>query len=72
MKNITYHDVLMMPTYERRFFLGLLLKSNTEREEHYENMKQDATTKNSKGQRTTTVSGEALKNKFKNGQIPTK
>lgn len=72
MQNITYADVLSMPTYERRFFLGLLLKSNTERQEQVENMKQDAITRNSKGQRTTTVSGEALKNKFKNGQMPTK
>jgi len=60
---------MLMPTYERRFFLGLLSKDAREREEQAEEMKQQAVSKNSKGSRTTKVSGEALKNKIKAGEI---
>lgn len=69
MKNVTYSDVLSMPTYERRYFLGLLLKTNSERQEQVENMKQDAVNRNAKGTRTTTVSGSALKEGLKSGRI---
>ena len=61
-----------MPTYERRFFLGLLNKEAREREERMEEMKAKQQTKGSKGNRTTRVSGDALKNKIRNGDIPTK
>lgn len=67
---MTYSDVLAMPTYERRYFIGLLTKQNKEREEQYEEMKNN--TKNSgKGTRKSTVSGEALKSRIKSGEIPT-
>ena len=36
---MTYSDVLAMPTYERRYFLGLLTKQAREREEEMEEMK---------------------------------
>ena len=60
-----------MPTYERRFFLGLLNKEAREREEAAEDLRNKTQTKNSKGSRTTRVTGDALKNKIKSGDIPT-
>jgi hypothetical protein len=65
-----YHDVLMMPTCERRFFLGLATKTAIEREEQMEEMKKNVQNRNSKGGRTTSVSGDALKAKIKSGQVP--
>jgi len=59
-----------MPTYERRFFLGLLNKETREKEEQLETMKEKSKTINGKGNRTTKVSGEGLKNRMKNGDIP--
>lgn len=67
---MTYNDVLSMPTYERRFFLGLLTKETKEREDKMEEMKEKSQTKGTKGNRTTKVSGEGLKNRMKNGDIP--
>jgi hypothetical protein len=60
----------MMPTYERRFFLGLLTKDYREREEHQEKMREQQSTKSGKGSRTSRVSGSALKQRLKNGDIP--
>ena len=59
-----------MPTYERRFFLSLLTKDIQEREQRMEEMKNKNQQKNAKGSRTSKVSGEALKSKIKNGEIP--
>ena len=70
MKGVSYSDVLAMPTYERRYFLGLLTKQAREREEEYEERK-NSTKSSSKGKRTTTVSGDALKSRIKSGDIPT-
>ena len=67
---MSYNDVLSMPTYERRFFLGLLTRENREKEEQVEKMKEQQKTKDTKGNRTTKVSGEGLKNRMKNGDIP--
>lgn len=67
---MSYNDVLSMPTYERRFFLGLLNKENREKEQQIEEMKEKSQTKGTKGNRTTKVSGEGLKNRMKNGDIP--
>ena len=70
MKGVSYSDILEMPTYMRRYFLGLLTKQVKEREEEAEDMK--SSTKNSgKGKRTSTVSGDALKNRIKAGDLPT-
>lgn len=68
---MSYNDVLSMPTYERRFFLGLLNKEARDREERAEELRNKTQTKNSKGSRTTRVTGDALKNKIKSGDIPT-
>jgi hypothetical protein len=64
-----YADVMMMPTCERRFFLGLATKSALEREEQVEEMKKNAQSRGSKGNRTSSISGQQLKNKFYNGEM---
>lgn len=56
-----------MPTYERRYFLSLLTKDLHERKEHADSIKN---TKSSKGNRSNTISGDALKSKIKSGEIP--
>jgi hypothetical protein len=68
---MSYSDILSMPTYERRFFIGMLTKDVVKKQEQIDAMKEQATTKNSKGSRTTRVSGDALKSKIKSGNIPT-
>jgi hypothetical protein len=70
MNGMTYNDVMAMPTYERRYFLGLLVKKRISEEEKYEEMKEQSSTSNSKGTRKTKIGGDTLKNKFKNGEIP--
>ena len=72
MKGMSYSDVLAMPTYERRFFIGLLTRDVTRREEQMEEMRNQAKASGGKGTRQTRVSGQALKNKLKTGEIPNK
>ena len=73
LKGVTYNDVLSMPVYERRFFLGMLTKDARERQEETERLREEAKSRanGSRGSRTTRVSGEALKTKMKTGEIPT-
>jgi len=61
-------DVLAMPVYERRFYLTKLIDENNKKKEQLESQQQNS--KNGKGKRTTTVSGEQLKSRLKSGQIP--
>jgi len=61
--NIGYNDILSMPTGERRFYLGLLVRKNHREQEIIENKKA-----NQKGKKT--VSGETLKAQIKSGQVP--
>ena len=70
---MTYSDVMIMPTYERRYFLGMLTKEAREKEEEADRLREEAQnrSKGSKGQRSTRISGESLKNKMKSGEIPT-
>lgn len=70
MKNISYSDVLVMPTYERRYFLGLLTKEHVKKQEYLEEQREKATTNGTKGSRTTRVTGNALKSKIKSGDLP--
>lgn len=63
---------MSLPTYERRFYLGLLTKDASERQEAAEIAKEQAKTSGSKGNRTTRIGGNQLKNRMKNGDIPTK
>jgi len=70
LKGVSYSDVMAMPTYERRFFLGLLTKDAREREEKMEEMRQNYQNKNAKGTRSTRIGGDALKTRIQNGDIP--
>jgi hypothetical protein len=66
---IGYTDVLNMPTNERRFYMGMLIKTKSEEQEAAEQANAKANP-NAKGNRKTKVSGEALKNKIKSGEVP--
>lgn len=65
---IGYNDVLNMPTGERRFHLGMLVKTKQQEQEAIENAQNNQ--KGGKGQRKTTISGDALKTRIKSGQLP--
>ena len=62
-----YNDVMMMPVYERRFFIDLLMK---QREKSNEELNNKVSNKNAKGSRQSKISGDALKTKMQTGQIP--
>lgn len=64
-----YSDVMMMPVYERRFFINMLLKQREKQQEYIDNQS-TTTNKNAKGNRKSTISGDALKSKMKTGEIP--
>ena len=72
MKNMSYSDVLAMPTYERRYFIGMLTKTLEKKEEAIEEAKEQATVSGGKGSRTSKISGQNLKNKISKGDIPLK
>lgn len=57
-----------MPTAERRYYLGLLVQSKQKEQEAYENAQSKSS--NAKGARQTKISGDALKNKIKSGEVP--
>jgi hypothetical protein len=57
-----------MPTAERRFHLGLLVKTKKEEQEEIEKMKNKSS--GGKGSRQTKISGGELKNKIKSGEVP--
>jgi hypothetical protein len=59
-----------MPVYERRYFLSLLSRDIENKKEYIENAEISNQNKNAKGNRTSKISGEALKTKIKNGLIP--
>lgn len=55
-----------MPTGERRFYLSLLIKNKKEEEERIAQIPK----KISKGKKSTTIGGDALKSKLKSGDLP--
>lgn len=60
-----------MPVHERRYFLSLYTKEHVKRQEQLEEIQEQSKTKNgSKGNRTTRISGDALKTRMKSGDIP--
>ena len=59
-----------LPVNERRFFIGMLTKEASEREERNEQLREKQTNSNARGSRSSRVSGNALKSKMKSGQIP--
>lgn len=65
---VGYSDVLNMPTGERRYYLSTLIEQNRKEKESLENARKNAG--NGKGQRTSTISGDQLKSKMNNGEIP--
>lgn len=64
---LSYTDVLMMPVYERRFYLTTFVQEKEKQKDAAEN--QQMNTKNSKGTRTTKISGSELKQRMKSGEI---
>lgn len=72
MKGFTHGDIMNLPVYERRFYLGQLTREHEKREEQIEEMREKQQTKGGKGNRTTRISGNQLKNRIKSGDIPTK
>ena len=67
---MTYLDVMAMPTYERRYYLGMLTKDFERKQEQIEEQKDQQTTSGGKGSRTSKVSGQQLKTRMNNGDIP--
>jgi hypothetical protein len=67
--NISYGDLMTMPTYERRFYIDMFKNEMEMRKEHIEEAKNNAKS-GGKGSRSSKVSGEALKSRLKNNQIP--
>lgn len=55
-----------MPTNERRFYLARHHRRMSEQEEKIKDKKQSV----GKGKRSTSISGDALKSRMKNGDIP--
>lgn len=71
-EGFSYSDIMNMPTYERKFFIGLLMKKQEKRQEEIDNLKSKASSSSSKGTKKSRISGDALKTKMKNGEIPLK
>lgn len=65
---LSYSDVLMMPVYERRFYLTTFVQEKEKQKEKMEDQQMNSS--NSKGTRTTKISGAQLKTKLKSGEIP--
>jgi hypothetical protein len=65
---LQYTEVLSIPTYERRYFLTSFI--NEKQKKHEQMEEQNGTTSSGKGKRTTKVSGQQLKTKLQNGDIP--
>jgi hypothetical protein len=66
MQNFTYDSVMNMPTNERRFYLARHHRRMSEQEQDIQPKKQNG----GKGKRSSTISGDALKTRIKNGNIP--
>lgn len=61
-----YDDVLNMPTNERRFHIGMLVKNKSNEQERMKEVHD----KTSKGVKKTKISGDALISKIKSGDVP--
>jgi len=64
---MSYGDVMNMPVYERRFFINMF---KMEMENRRERVEEAGNNVNGKGRRSKKISGEALKTKMKNNEIP--
>lgn len=61
-----YDDVLNMPTNERRFHIGMLVKNKSDEQERM----REVHDKTSKGVKKTRIGGDALVSKIKSGDVP--
>jgi hypothetical protein len=68
LKGFSYDDILKLPVYERRYYIGLKNREYLNQKEI--NDEKPTNTDGSRGNRKKKVSGEALKNSFRNGDIP--
>lgn len=66
---ISYGDLMRMPTYERRLFIQLYREEVEENNERIEEANRNRSS-GGKGTRSKTISGSALKMQIKNNQIP--
>jgi hypothetical protein len=66
MKNFTYDSVMNMPTNERRFYLARHYKRMSEQQDNLQTKKHNG----GKGKRSSSISGDALKTRMRNGDIP--
>jgi hypothetical protein len=64
MSNFSYGDVMSMTTADRRYYLGLKMKTVEKQEEDIENKPKQVIGKD--GKRKTIVSGKSLNNKYYN------
>lgn len=67
---MTYQDVLSCPTYERRFYLQMLINEANKRQELIEEAQQARANSGGRGSRNTRISGDQLKAKLQSGEIP--
>ena len=58
--NISYTEIMLMPTYERRFFINVFTEQIERQKEIAE--EQPKTVITGKGERVTRVSGSAVRN----------
>jgi len=72
MKGFTHSDVMNLPVYERRYFLNMLTSDARQRQEKQEEEAEQSKSQvngNSKGSRTTRVSGDTLKSRMASGSV---
>lgn len=66
---MSYSDIMRMPTFERRFYIQMYREEMEKQEEELKEIKNNKKS-GGKGTRSSTISGEALKSRMKNNQIP--
>ena len=72
MKHIgmSYQDVLFCPTYERRFYLQMLINEANKKNELIEEAQQTRANSGGRGSRNTRIGGDQLKARLQSGEIP--
>jgi hypothetical protein len=66
---MSYSDIMVMPTYERRFYIDMFKSDMDKEQDRYDEAKKNNSS-GGKGTRSKTVSGNALKSQMLNNQIP--
>ena len=72
MKHIgmSYQDDLFCPTYERRFYLQMLINEANKKNELIEEAQQTRASSGGRGSRNTRIGGDQLKARLQSGEIP--